>query len=53
LPAGDWKMTGIDAEGVDLKWRGRVTRLAFEAPIRTAAEARKVLITLVAKARAA
>ena len=52
LPAGDWKMTGIDAEGVDLKSSGRVGRLAFEAPIRTAGEARKVLITLVARARA-
>ena len=53
MPAGDWKMTGIDAEGVDLKFAGRVARLAFDIPISTAAEARKVLITLVAKARAA
>jgi heme iron utilization protein len=53
MPAGDWKMTGIDAEGVDLKFAGRVGRLAFEIPISTAGEARKVLITLVAKARAA
>jgi putative heme iron utilization protein len=53
LPAGDWKMTGIDAEGVDLKSAGRVARLAFDTPISTAGEARKVLITLVAKARAA
>ena len=53
MPAGDWKMTGIDAEGIDLKFAGRVARLAFEIPISTAAEARKVLITLVAKARAA
>ena len=43
LPAGDWKMTGIDAEGVDLRWGGRVARLAFEAPIGTAGEARKVV----------
>jgi hypothetical protein len=53
LPAGDWKMTGIDAEGVDLKSAGRVARLAFDMPIGTAGEARKALITLVAKARAA
>ena len=52
MPAGDWKMTGIDAEGIDLKFAGRVARLAFDIPISTAAEARKVLITLVAKARA-
>ena len=53
LPAGDWKMTGIDAEGIDLRWAGRVARLAFEMPISTAGEARKALITLVARARAA
>jgi putative heme iron utilization protein len=53
LPAGDWKMTGIDGEGLDLRAAGRVARLGFEAPISTAGEARKVLITLVARARAA
>jgi len=53
LPAGDWRMTGIDAEGVDLKSAGRAARLAFEMPISTAGEARNALITLVAKARAA
>jgi heme iron utilization protein len=52
LPSGDWKMAGIDAEGVDLKCAGRIARLAFETPIGTAGEARKALITLVAKARA-
>ena len=53
LPAGEWRMTGIDAEGLDLRHAGRVGRLAFDAPIGDAAEARKVLIALVAKARAA
>jgi putative heme iron utilization protein len=53
LPAGDWKMTGIDGEGLDLRCAGRVARLAFEAPIRDADEARKLLIALVAKAKAA
>jgi hypothetical protein len=53
LPAGEWRMTGIDAEGLDLRHAGRVERLAFDAPIGDAAEARKVLIALVAKARAA
>ena len=53
LPDGGWKMTGIDAEGLDLRQAGRVARLAFEAPIGDAAEARKALIALVAKARAA
>jgi putative heme iron utilization protein len=50
-------MTGIDAEGIDLRRTGpeatRVARLAFDAPLGDAAEARKVLVGLVAKARAA
>ncbi len=53
LPGGDWRMTGIDAEGLDLRRAGQVARLAFEASIGTAAEARKALIALAAKARAA
>jgi hypothetical protein len=52
LPGGDWTMTGIDAEGLDLRRAGHVARLALEAPIATAAEARKALIALVTKARA-
>jgi putative heme iron utilization protein len=53
LPGGDWRMTGIDTEGLDLRRAGRVARVAFEAPICNASEARKVLIALVAKAREA
>ena len=51
LPAGDWKMTGIDAEGLDLRAGGQVARLAFDQPIATASDARKALIALAAKAR--
>jgi putative heme iron utilization protein len=51
LPAGDWKMTGIDAEGFDLRSGSRVARLVFDRAIADASEARKVLIALVAKAR--
>jgi hypothetical protein len=51
LAVGDWKMTGIDAEGLDLRAGGQVARLAFDQPIATASEARKALIALVAKAR--
>ena len=53
LPGTDWTMTGIDAEGIDLRPAGQVARLAFETPLGAAAEARKALISLVAKARAA
>jgi heme oxygenase (biliverdin-IX-beta and delta-forming) len=46
-----WRMTGIDAEGVDLRQAGEVARLTFDAPLSAANEARKVLVALVAKAR--
>ncbi len=53
LAGSDWRMTGIDAEGIDLRQAGRVARLAFDAPLSAANEARKVLVSLVAKARTA
>jgi heme iron utilization protein len=52
LAGGNWRMTGIDAEGIDLRQAGRVARLAFDAPLGAASEARKMLVTLVGKARA-
>lgn len=52
LGGSDWRMTGIDAEGIDLRQSGQVARLAFEAPLSAASEARKVLVALVGKARA-
>jgi len=53
LSGGDWRMTGIDAEGIDLRQGGQVARLAFDAPLAAASEARKVLVALAAQARAA
>ena len=53
LSGSDWRMTGIDAEGIDLRRGGQVARLAFDAPLCAASEARKVLVALVAKARVA
>lgn len=53
LPGGDWRMTGIDAEGIDLRRAGQVARLPFDAPLADAGEARKTLVALVARARAA
>ena len=51
--AGDgWKMTGIDPEGLDLRRRGEVARLAFDVPLQAVGEARKILVDLVGKARA-
>ncbi len=51
LAGSDWRMTGIDAEGIDLRQGGQGARLAFDAPIAAAPEARKVLVALAAKAR--
>src|SRR5216683_2002755 len=53
LADSDWRMTGIDAEGIDLRQAGRVVRLAFDTPLSAASEARKVLVSLVAEARTA
>lgn len=51
-PAGDWRMTGIDPWGTDLRLAGRTARLPFEAPVTTPAAARAMLVSLVKKARA-
>ena len=51
LPGTGWTMTGIDAEGIDLRQAGQVARVAFEAPLTAASQARKTLVSLVAKAR--
>ena len=52
LSGSEWVMTGIDAEGIDLRQAGQVARLPFEGPLAAAEDARKALISLVAKARA-
>ena len=52
LEAGDWKMTGIDPEGCDLRDGGAVARLDFESQVGNAEEARSMLVRLVKDARA-
>jgi len=51
LAGDDWRMTGIDAEGLDLRRRGQVARLAFGESLAGPHEARKLLVALAAKAR--
>lgn len=53
LSGRGWRMTGIDAEGLDLRQGGQVARLAFDAPVENANEAREALVALAARARAA
>ncbi|CAN5919638.1 HugZ family protein [soil metagenome] len=51
LDGTNWRMTGIDAEGIDLRQGGELGRLSFDAPLASAGEAREALVALVAKAR--
>jgi putative heme iron utilization protein len=53
LGGAGWTMTGIDREGLDLRLGGVTARLAFDAPLAAAAEARPALVALVQRARAA
>lgn len=47
-----WCLTGIDAQGCDLRLGGAVARLDFETPIANPGEARQILVTLTHRARA-
>ncbi|HTR86299.1 MAG TPA: DUF2470 domain-containing protein [Reyranella sp.] len=51
LPGAGWTMTGIDAEGIDLRRGGDVARLAFALPLAAAGDARSALIDLAQRAR--
>jgi putative heme iron utilization protein len=51
-PDGDWRMVGIDPEGADLLHCTGAARIIFPQPVRTAGEARGVLVSLVQQARA-
>jgi len=52
LPAGAWRMTGADPEGIDLSNGARPARLAFPARVTTADGLRTVLTDLTRTARA-
>jgi putative heme iron utilization protein len=47
-----WRMTGIDAEGCDLRRAGEVARLGFPAPVSDPEAARGALVRLAKQARA-
>ena len=53
LEGEGWAMTGVDAEGADLRRAGRVARLPFDKPVADADGARVELVRLVKRARAA
>jgi len=50
-PGADWRLTGIDAEGVDLRREGETARLDFLTPVEDAPSARAALIRLAKEAR--
>jgi heme iron utilization protein len=47
-----WRMTGIDAEGCDLRRDGEVVRVPFAQPVRDPESARAELVRLVRQVRA-
>lgn len=51
FPASDWKLTGIDPEGIDLRAGGMVARVDFGHPIAGPEDARRELAALARKAR--
>lgn len=48
---GDWQLSAIDCDGIDLTLDGERARIAFERPVYTPDEARSALIALVQIAR--
>jgi putative heme iron utilization protein len=52
LESGDWMMTGVDPEGVDIRDGGRIARIDFENTVENAESARASLVKLVKAARA-
>jgi hypothetical protein len=51
MPDGDWKLTGCDPEGIDLREGARRARVDFPKKAKTAAELRLTLVDLVEQAR--
>ena len=49
---GPWRLTGLDPEGLDLALGDATLRLPFPERVTTAAQLRKVVVDLAAKARA-
>jgi hypothetical protein len=46
-----WTMTGLDAEGLDLRLRGDVCRIDFDTPVEKTGEVREKLVSLADLAR--
>ena len=53
LPDGDWRATGVDPHGLDLRAGALRGRLEFPEPVASPGDLRRVLVELALKARAA
>jgi putative heme iron utilization protein len=49
--AGKWRVTAIDPDGAILAYEEKVMRLAFDAPVRNAADLREAFVALAQRAR--
>jgi heme iron utilization protein len=49
--AGDWRLSGIDVEGIDLLHRNIAARVTFSKPVHSPLEARMALVALAKEAR--
>lgn len=52
VSAGDWKVTAVDPDGIDLCFGKQSLRLEFSLPVFTASDLRRSLVELSAKAEA-
>lgn len=52
-PEGNWKLTGIDADGVDLADGDDIRRVFFESPLTSARDVHTTLVRMAADARKA
>jgi putative heme iron utilization protein len=53
LPAAQWKMTGFDLEGLDLRAGALRGRLEFPEPLKAPGDLRRILVDLAKRAREA
>jgi heme iron utilization protein len=49
----EWRLSGIDADGLDLRSGDEVLRIFFDAPLATPAELREKLVSMARQARSA
>jgi putative heme iron utilization protein len=52
-PSGNWKLVGIDAEGIDIAAGDDVRRVWFETPLASADDVRPILVRMAGEARRA